>query len=192
MPSPRTCRVADCGRAQHARGLCNTHYAGALRSGTLPPERTYLPPGQTRPCSIADCGRSAEARGLCDAHYLRVWEHGDVRSALPIAVRERDLRPLPERFWSRVDTSGGLWACWPWTRGRNGAGYGLISQQHRDVSAHRLSWELANGPIPPGLYVCHTCDNPPCCNPSHLFLGTPTDNVRDMYAKGRHSTRKAA
>jgi hypothetical protein len=191
MPSP-VCNLAGCGRSHFARGLCNTHYARALRSGSLPPERARLPHGQTRPCAIADCGRPAHARGLCGAHYLRVWQHADARSAAPVAVRERDRRPLPVRFWSRVDTTGGLSACWPWTRARNGAGYGLISQQHRNVSAHRLSWELAHGPIPAGLFVCHTCDNPPCCNPMHLWLGTSSDNLRDMYAKGRHSTRKAA
>jgi len=51
--------------------------------------------------------------------------------------------------------------------------------------AHRWMWQQVNGPIPAGLYVCHRCDNPPCCNPDHLFLGTPTDNMRDAMKKGR-------
>lgn len=55
----------------------------------------------------------------------------------------------------------------------------------RQVYAHRYAWVLANGPIAPGLVVCHTCDNPPCINVDHLFIGTQADNVRDMYAKGR-------
>lgn len=69
-----------------------------------------------------------------------------------------------------------------------GRGYGVINEggdRGRCLLAHRVAWELANGPIPPGLDICHTCDNPPCCNPDHLFLGTRRDNMQDAKAKGR-------
>jgi len=61
------------------------------------------------------------------------------------------------------------------------------------VPTHRFAWELANGPIPEGMFVCHKCDNPPCCNVDHLFLGTPKENTTDMVNKGRrinHQLRK--
>jgi hypothetical protein len=95
-----------------------------------------------------------------------------------------------ERVLSRIDRSGGPDACWPWVGSRNG-GYGRTHVGSRSdgtrkqARAHRISYEIANGPIPDGLNVLHKCDNPPCCNPSHLFLGTQMDNYRDMESKGR-------
>lgn len=90
------------------------------------------------------------------------------------------------RFWSHVDSSGGLFACWEWKASRNKLGYGCSEINYRRYLAHRLAWELTQGSISDGLCVCHHCDNPPCCNPSHLFLGTSAENMRDMIAKGRN------
>lgn len=95
-------------------------------------------------------------------------------------------RPLTERFWSKVDQAGGPDACWPW-QGSTHKGYGQIELNQRPLIASRLSWELTNGPIPDGMYVCHACDNPPCCNPAHLFLGEPMVNTVDKVQKGRAS-----
>lgn len=104
-------------------------------------------------------------------------------------------KPVEERYWPKVDRSGGPDACWPWTAHRMKSGYGLFAVPNGTSYAaphlaHRVSWALVNGPIPDGLFVCHSCDNPPCCNPSHLFLGTPQDNARDMQAKGRAVIRR--
>jgi hypothetical protein len=83
--------------------------------------------------------------------------------------------------------------CWPCQQ-TDAYGYGRVRLQYGgrgnprqrvEVKAHRLAWELTNGPIPEGMCVCHTCDNPPCCNPEHLFIGTQADNDRDRDEKGR-------
>jgi hypothetical protein len=80
--------------------------------------------------------------------------------------------------------------CWEWTgfyTGKYGA-FRIGGKGGRDIRAHRLSWVIQNGPIPPGMFICHQCDNPRCVNPDHLFVGTPQDNVDDMHAKGRRRT----
>lgn len=75
--------------------------------------------------------------------------------------------------------------CLVWTGYRTPTGYGHVCIDRRRSLTHRLAWELVHGPIAPGVFICHKCDNPPCCNVDHLFAGTPGDNNRDRAAKGR-------
>lgn len=90
------------------------------------------------------------------------------------------------RFWSKVDRSG---ECWTWTASRRGERlkYGRVRIGERDRAAHRVAWELANGPIPDGMFILHRCDRPTCVRPDHLFLGSIADNNRDARSKGRHA-----
>ncbi len=90
-----------------------------------------------------------------------------------------------DRFWKSVKI-GNDSDCWEWQAGKMQAGYGVIGVGRKILYTHRYSYELHNGPIPKGFFVCHHCDNPPCCNPDHLFLGTDRDNKHDMIKKGRN------
>lgn len=91
------------------------------------------------------------------------------------------------RFWSSVGETQ-VDGCFEWTGARTGAGYGLINIEGVLVLAHRFAYELRGETIPDGLCVLHKCDNPPCVRLSHLFLGTPKDNVQDAISKGRFWT----
>jgi hypothetical protein len=97
-----------------------------------------------------------------------------------------------ERFWARVQV-GKPNECWNWQAGKNPNNYGLISLgmgirscRSHSFLAHRVAYYLSTGVDPDTLCVLHKCDNPPCCNPRHLFLGTRADNCQDMYTKGRN------
>lgn len=142
----------------------------------IPLLESAMPPQSTRSCPR--CGKQFQTR-------YRV-QHCSRRCEVAARAAKR-----PSQFWARVNKSGPtvrpeLGPCWMWDGGRNRAGYGqfsntLISSQ----MAHRYSWTLTYGPIPDALFVLHHCDNPPCVNPGHLFLGTKSDNARDMLSKGR-------
>lgn len=94
---------------------------------------------------------------------------------------------LERRVWSRIE-KGSDSECWPFM-GRRQNGYGLVDYGNRPILAHRLVYQLKNNvELTPDQVVCHACDNPPCCNPKHLWVGTSADNSRDMWRKGRGRT----
>jgi hypothetical protein len=128
-------------------------------------------------CSVAGCDKPRVGQGFCDPHYRRFRRHG-----APTAGRIHGNDE--ERFWSKVEKRG-PGECWIWTGGLNTSGYGQFQLRRKSVGAHRWMYEHTIGKIPDGLLVCHTCDNPPCVNPAHLWLGTNGDNMRDSSQKGR-------
>lgn len=128
-------------------------------------------------------------------HTAAAQHHGNDRHRPP---RTREFKGrfgaenFLERFWAKIDVRGPD-ECWEWTATRHYKGYGEFRiVTSRSAKAHGVAWILANTrDIPAGMVVCHRCDNPPCCNPGHLFLGTVGDNNRDRAAKGRGGKTRA-
>jgi hypothetical protein len=106
--------------------------------------------------------------------------------------KQRAMKPINQRFWEKVDKTAKN-GCWEWKSALRGNGYGaffthLIEEGRKCLGAHRVSWEIAHGSIPYGLWVLHKCDNRICVNPDHLFLGNRTDNMKDAATKKRICT----
>lgn len=134
-------------------------------------------------CSVDGCERRHRVRGLCDTHYAywrRTGKIGQLR-----------VKTLAERLWSKVDKTEGQGPngdCWEWRGYVHPTGYGQLMAgdgSQKNINSNRAAWIAENGDIPDGLWVLHRCDNRLCCNPEHLWLGTPRDNTQDMIAKGR-------
>lgn len=87
-------------------------------------------------------------------------------------------------FWKKIEKKSSS-DCWEWLGGCDTYGYGAANTRIKNYKAHRVAYGLTYGLIPDGMCVCHICDNPPCCNPNHLFLGTPKDNMMDRDKKHR-------
>lgn len=120
---------------------------------------------------------------LCRSQY-----HG-----LPLAARGARAAKMRataiDRFWQRVDKRG-PGECWEWTALRQKRGYGIVSWHGKLMLAHRVALNLSDGDFDSPLHVCHSCDNPPCCNPAHLWRGTDLDNSHDAATKGRLVTQR--
>lgn len=130
-----------------------------------------------KPCAIAGCHRPSRARGWCGTHYARWATHGD-----PSVAKKHVRGDAVARLWAYVEKTE---TCWNYTGATNEWGYGRFWTGRVRTRAHRFSWEIHNGAIPAGMFVCHKCDNPKCVRPDHMFLGAHADNMRDMAVKGR-------
>lgn len=136
-------------------------------------------------CQILDCSRRSEKRGMCPMHYLRWWKHGD-----PLFIPLRSCRrPVIDRLRAntirRDPKPGQAIGCLEIIKKARTGPYAMLQVEGNPKLAHRVAFEEAYGPIPEGKSVCHTCDNPPCIEPTHLFAGTALENTRDMISKGR-------
>lgn len=99
-------------------------------------------------------------------------------------------RSTADKFWARVDQSAGLDACWPFTGSKDDCGYGRLMYQRRVYKASRLALILAGGNEQTNMHACHHCDNPPCCNPKHLYWGTRSENMKDAWRRGRQPAKR--
>lgn len=171
------CSVPNCDRPRYSRtGLCKMHDLRVRRNGHTDLVRVVVAVGG--PCAFQGCGRSARGRGYCTLHYRRYLKHKD-----PSFVDDRTI-PIEQRLLEKIEINP-VSGCWEFTGFKNKKGYGSIWHVENMDEAHRVSYTVFVAPIPEGIFVLHRCDNPPCINPEHLFLGTHLDNMADMRAKGR-------
>lgn len=162
----KTCSIEDCDRKLRARGLCVSHYNSARLAGEF--ETTPRTPTRYN-CSFEGCEKKHLANGLCAAHHSQRRAGTELRPARTLGM------PVHDRFNLYVDKSGD---CWEWTGYKNKKGYGIFNPT-TSVAAHRVSFELANGPIPEGAEVDHRCLNRGCVNPTHLRLTTRKQNMEN-------------
>ena len=172
--SVKICSEERCGEVVFCDGLCAAHYQRLLKNINDGKEVC-----KDR-CSATDCIRPVYAKGLCSKHYQRFRKTG---SYLDEYLKNDSQLSVKERLEKNgiIKENG----CIEWAKQRDTDGYGRISIKNYPHMVHRVAYEIYIGPIPPGMLVCHKCDNPSCFNHAHLFLGTGKENLQDMVSKGR-------
>lgn len=164
----RICEVSGCGGKHEAHGYCVKHLRRVEKYGqTELPQKRLM---KDQPCGFEGCSRKARYNNLCNTHAEYRRRHGHLNYI-----------STHDRFMEKVQVSAGD-DCWAWTGCADSTGRGNFQGRAAPRAAY---WFLKGIEPPSDMYVCHTCDNPNCVNPDHLFLGTQKDNILDMISKGR-------
>lgn len=187
-PKPAlSCKVEGCTNKYRCSGYCGMHYNRWLANGDPGPVgRVLFPAGLT--CLEEGCGLKAGNRGRCNVHASRAKREAEIADSPTTRIHawatvEERLRRVG---WTEVIRKPELGACWEWSGLLDKKGYGRVAVGKQKMkAAHRASFEVWNGELDPSLYVCHSCDNPICINPAHLFLGDQYVNMGDAKAKKR-------
>ena len=128
---------------------------------------------------------------VCHEEYTRKGpKHGWTATCSRKCAWQQRRGDLAEALWRRVDTSRGEDSCWEWQGSRHRQGYGTMGWKGKILKTHRVAYQISHGTLLSSDDVLHTCDNPPCCNPAHLFVGNHDTNMKDMKAKGRSGDHK--
>jgi len=166
----RTCNNLLCVNPDHIFKIQNKKKMGITQSPNL--------------CIVKDCGRMRvhKESEMCNGHHRMLLNTGDVKAIQKVV---RHTGTLEERFNQKYEIDSVL-GCWIWKAHRQADGYGTIQNGRQSLLAHRVSYMLYRGSIPDGALILHSCDNPPCVNPLHLFVGTDQLNATDKMVKGRN------
>lgn len=141
-------------------------------------------------CSVDGCEKVVHARGYCPAHYQRWRVTGDAQPDKPLVSYQWGV-DAETRFFNAVDDSAGEDGCHPWVAARDSNGYGRFRVGENVVLSTRwILGHLRGRELDPNEHACHKCDNPPCVNPKHLYIGTHADNMRDIVKRGHYNAEK--
>lgn len=177
----RTCSIDGCDSTYRIRrGWCNAHYLRWKRHGD--PRAGNASPNSSEGCSRPGCNRPYHSKGLCGVHYTRLYKTGQYE--LSEAGEMNQPTTLAERFWVRVVEGD---KCWKWRGAIDVKGYARVKFKGIENFAHRVSFEIHHGAIPPGMDIDHKCRNRSCVNPAHLHAVTHDVNMQNLASRNAGS-----
>ena len=182
VSSKKTCTAQECVRSSRTAksSYCDMHYQRMRKHGTL--DKLRVRHVDVDNCTVDGCKNITKSSQLCAKHYYRFTKHG---SPLKFASSQGQGETLEQRFWSRVQIKG-VEECWPWLGKKNRNDYGFCNIEGLRHS-HRVAAYFHFGAYPKSKHIMHKCDNPICCNPNHLQIGTRELNLQDKIEKQRQA-----